>query len=201
MSVKIGKIDVVAEEDMYRRNGQMTTTEMWISPQKRLVIVEQYHRSGSTSVDVWHRRELTFSLNSENGVQEMEQEPPDGDSLKELLESDEGQALLDRICDGHDIDWDGNNMVGSLDEDAQIAVQELLEAINDLPRSSIVTWMVDDWFGHCTDSDLGLRKLMSYRQIRKLSEQFEKDAKHDHIHLEGNVYDYLVERQKEMRNG
>jgi hypothetical protein len=151
MSVQIGKIDVVAEEDMYKRCGQMTKTELWLEPTERRVVVSQYHDSGATPEGEWHKRQLAWLLDGSTEYGHSEIEAPDDESLREFLEGEEGQALLDRICDGHDINWDGNNIVGSLDDDAQAAAQELMGAINNLPRSEIVTWMVDDWLGNLSD--------------------------------------------------
>lgn len=203
MSVTIKSIDTIAEEDVYRRGGEyMTYTQLWINPDKRTCGVGQ--ESGApgkgTPAEEWHNLVLTYDIGGGKEFMSESQPAPDGDALEEFLESEEGQDLLDRICDGHDTRWDENNMVGVLDEDAQEAETELLRLITELPDNDIVTWTVSDWLGNCTPSDLGLRKLMSYRQIKKIAKDTEKFAGSENVYLSGDVYDYLVERQRELRD-
>lgn len=67
---------------------------------------------------VWHGRTLRWSVSPYVR----------GDSLADLLESEKVRALFERVHNGHSVEWNGQNMVGRLDEDAEAAALEL-EAI------------------------------------------------------------------------
>lgn len=69
-----------------------------------------------------------------------------GSSLADYLEGDEGKELLERIHVGHTVEWDGNNHVGSVTEDAQEAERELERALQELPQATIYT--AEEWIEH-----------------------------------------------------
>lgn len=54
-----------------------------------------------------------------------------GSALAELLESEEAQALLERIYDGHSTEWPSYGQVGQLDEDAEEASNEFASLLAD----------------------------------------------------------------------
>lgn len=68
---------------------------------------------------VGHLRTLRFDVSPRVG----------GDNLADLLESDAVVTLLERIHAGHTVEWNGNNHVGTLDDDAQAAAEALTEAL------------------------------------------------------------------------
>lgn len=81
-----------------------------------------------------------------------------GDALHGLL-TDEGTiALLQRVHNGHSIEWNGNNRVGSLDEDATEAREELEQKFNEeLGHGSgrcWSVWSVGDFLADCSLNDL-----------------------------------------------
>lgn len=59
-----------------------------------------------------------------------------GEALDELLERIE--PLLERVHEGHSIEWDGNNMTGQLDGDATAASEEIEKAIAALTDKDIL---------------------------------------------------------------
>ena len=69
-----------------------------------------------TPMSVWHGRTLTWRVPS--NVR--------GDALLAFVK--EHQPLFERVYLGHEVDWDGNNHVGKLDEDAQAASEEIEKA-------------------------------------------------------------------------
>jgi hypothetical protein len=81
-----------------------------------------YHGGDGTPREEWLGRVQTFEIaNSKGGECVI-----DTDRLSEDL-ADDGKlsALIDRIVEGHDIKWDGNNNVGVLDDDAREARDDL----------------------------------------------------------------------------
>lgn len=187
--IEILEIDVIQERDLYA-TGQYTRTSLWLDPQKRKLRVQQVMRTNSTTFALWHGRELEELLTPP----EHEAEAPDADALKEYLESDEAQTLLDQVCSGHSVDWDGNNMVGSLTEDALGAWETLLREIDDLPRSEWHTWEVEEWLRCSSLSDLQLSITATDEEIEAAAAQIEADAKADKVKILGDVTEYLKEK-------
>jgi len=74
----------------------------------------------------------------------------------ELLDS--LAPLLERVCQGHSVEWDGSNNVGRLDEDALEASKLIdqacydLEADRDLLDAEEAAWPRGRWPVECTPS-------------------------------------------------
>lgn len=60
---------------------------------------------------VWHGLRLRYTVDHSLS----------GQQIADLLEDDEVQALMERVCVGHTVEWDGGNDVGRLSDDAQEA--------------------------------------------------------------------------------
>lgn len=86
---------------------------------------------------VWHRRHITLPL--PNTLK--------GDAIADWLESEPVQALLTRICDGHDVEWDGNNHVGTLTDDAEAALEALQRDIEEgwVDDDHAQVWSAEAW--------------------------------------------------------
>ncbi|MFC7409449.1 hypothetical protein [Hydrogenophaga atypica] len=89
------------------------------------------------SAEVWHDRTLRWELPA--GV--------NGSNIYRLLMDASTIQLLQRVHEGHEIVWDGNNYSGVLDDDAQEASDELETLFGDeITEASLWTiWEVDDW--------------------------------------------------------
>jgi hypothetical protein len=135
----------------------------------------------------YHKLELSYGLDIY----------PDETEAREYLEGCEAQELLDRICEGHDTRWDGHNMVGTLNDDAQAAVEELLAALNDLPESDWEMWGVDDWLQN--DNFGWLTAATTDDELAAKAKEIEAIAESDHINLNGSVLDYLTDKRNELR--
>lgn len=92
-----------------------------------------------TPSDIWHGIVLRHWLPS----------VPDAAAIAATLRSPEGQALLDRIADGHSVDWDGSNNVGHLTADAAAAWGALTAHLDTLTdeREHAGIWDAADWLG------------------------------------------------------
>ncbi len=99
--------------------GSPTYTQILIDPSKRALTVRQwseYYCNG----DFYH------------GYPQLEVLPePDLPACAETFEMEVPTALLDRIFSGYDSHWDGQRIVGALDDDAEAAVDELMELVRD----------------------------------------------------------------------
>lgn len=85
---------------------------------------------------VWHGHNRRYEVdNTLSGV-----------AIADLLESDKFQALAQRVCDGYDSVWDGNNYVARLNDDAEEAEDQLKEFLSpDLDFPANDCWDFEDW--------------------------------------------------------
>lgn len=121
---------------LYRRYPRQT------SPQPAHVEIDE---DGTVSADysgeigyavpmcVWHSRTLRVPVSCYVS----------GQALTDYLQDADTLALLQRIHDGHSVNWDGSNHVGELDGDATAALNDLERALDDLGRDEsalVVVW-------------------------------------------------------------
>jgi hypothetical protein len=186
MTVKILSVDTMPEIDPYHRDTQgLTLTEITIDPEDMDCHISQEYDNNSTSIDKWNGMIIGRKLNG----------TLDGDDCKDFLESEDGQVLLTRICDGWSADYNGNNYVGGLDDDAQNALDELVEDLESF-YSNKETWTCDDYFQNLDDAELGISALATDDEIKVLAENLEKDSD---AYLIDDVESYLVERRDEAK--
>ena len=137
---------------------------------------------GGRSFDVFHGRTRRWPV--ANHVR--------GDALADYLESEDTRALLQRIYDGHDTTWNGNNNVGTMTEDAQDAESTLeheLEALGEDESSSAAVWQVEDWLGQLSFDD----KWPVGKTLAEAVTAIECDADAEGIELDGDVEKYLLD--------
>ena len=82
---------------------------------------------------IWHGRTLTWRVPSD----------VKGEALLAFVK--EHQRLFERVYLGHEVDWDGNNLVGKLDEDAQEASEEIEQAAESLCDETIGVCSMEEW--------------------------------------------------------
>lgn len=142
MSITIETFDMDPEIDPYHAStGALTKTICQLTPEHKTIEVYQNREGDGTTMWEYHGRVIDIDLDrNETG------EMPDPAELRELLESDEGQAIMQRIVDGYNTVWDGSNIRGHLSDGAAAAVTDLEQEIADLNRNTVETWTCDDWF-------------------------------------------------------
>lgn len=132
---------------------------------------------------VFHRRDLRWGV--ANAIR--------GDALADYLESDEARALLERIHAGHDIEWDGNNNVGKLSDDAaraEIDFEAALQALGEDDSNMGAVWEVGEWL----ENDSLYSFWPEGKTLSEAVEYVEKCAEHDRIELDGDIERYLLDR-------
>ena len=145
--IAVDELHCRPEVDVYRQDtGGQTYAQFWINPAARTCGIAQESGApgNATDADEWHDRILTHAVADESLYPS--QYPVEADARK-YLRSREGQASLRRVCDGHEIEWDGNNHVGRLSEDAAAAWDALCAAVDGLAREASYVdagdWVVD----------------------------------------------------------
>jgi hypothetical protein len=101
-----------------------------------------YYGGDGTPMDVWHGRVHWYELASRT----------DAEWLRESLTNGAIADLIDRIIAGHTVEWDGNNNVGRLTEDAGDASEELDVLLQAAPTSDLVVTDASPWLW----GDMGL---------------------------------------------
>lgn len=177
--VTFGTINTKPEADPYHRDtGGVSKTRLSLDQYGNADIYQDYD-SGSTSASVWHGRTLEWLI--------------PGHPVDITAELPELLTLLQRVHDGHTVEWSGNNMTGWLAEDARDATDEL-EALLDagLGRVEWAYMSVGDWLQHVNvDVDVS-----DDDELRELAKEFEPEL-WDYVVLDGDVYEYLVARRDE----
>ena len=163
--VDVLTINTMPEIDPYHSDtGKVAAISFWLDPQKRWCRIDSDYDTGGMAMSVYLNRQYNIRLN----------QSPDQDKAREYLESESGQRWLRDICDGHSVEWDGHNMVGYLTQEAETALDILIEDLNGLPESEWELWDVDDWLNQ---SDIEITADTTDEEIAALAKQIEADAK------------------------
>ncbi len=186
----VGKLELI-ESDPYRTN-QEAAVQLYINPAKRWAALETYSPGQAVDFDQWHHRHLTISVKTYGGG------PVDGPALVDWLRDDEGQELLSRICDGHSIEWNGNNHVGRLTDDAEDAYNELSMELADadaLPEPAGL-WDVGDWLDgvgrDAVREEYGITADTTESELYAIAKRIDEEAANENVVLYG-TWEYVVQ--------
>lgn len=92
-----------------------------VDPEEKTLGVYCNGNINGTPEDVWHGRRLWYRIND-----------PMHTTIAEISALiDEAKPYAERICAGYDTEWDGNNWVGSLNEDAEEAAQTIAQIVGE----------------------------------------------------------------------
>lgn len=197
-TVEVRGIDSAPDHDPYHRGQSIPTVcTLGIDPEERAVWVSCEYDQGGTVADVWHGRVITAGLDSADDGESPR--TPNGDALETYLRSEEGQRLLDTICDEYAIDWDGNNYVGGHTAASRAALDALLAAIAKLPHTTYHLWQTDDWFGNATDNEI--TSATTDEEIAAMAAAYGDGAEFDGgvVVLSDYAGDYLTGLRDELR--
>lgn len=180
-------------DPFHRDTRGRTTTTLWINYREQTCGLRQDWKDYSTTSDEWH------SLVATIGIDPAEDAELDPQAVLKYLQSDDGQSLLNRICDGHTIAWNGSNLVGTKSDDAEEALQEI---------ASTIAGLTDDWsssfcseiMDHLTAEELGITEDMGRDEICALAANLEAQLRSSHIALLDDITVYLADRSKALSN-
>ena len=102
--------------------------------------------------------------------------------------------LFQRIVDGSEVEWDGNNFVGRLNEDAREAEEELEQLLEDYVDGSIGLWDAGEWLQDSSDEELGVTAASTDDELAKKARELEEEAR-----AEGAIVVWLEDELKERR--
>jgi len=108
-----------------------------IDPAERTAYADWNAEVGNAvPMSVWHNRKLRIAISP----------CVHGPALADWLKIERVQSTINRIVAGHSVEWDGNNMVGRMTEDAVAACDELESMSRELP--DVAVWDVEDYLQH-----------------------------------------------------
>lgn len=200
--VRVTYIDTISQPDPYRRDtGGRSTTSICIDPRDRTVrLYQSYPGDNSTLSDVWHGLVIDREIGYHDYWRNPDNQYPDASAAREYLESDGGQELLKRICDGHEINWDGHNMVGSVSDDVWEALETLMSRLNMLPQEPPF-WTAEEIFGDLYDDEIPLSVDTTEADIREIVSDTRVWADGEGYTFDDNeAIDYLVSRRDDIRD-
>lgn len=104
-------------------------------------------------------------------------------------------SLFERVHAGHSVEYDRNaNLVGTLDEDAQ-AASDQLDALAEALEPTLSIWAAEDWFQHSSAEDLGVDAGTDDTKLAEIADELD-DAARD----ENNVIDGTLEYLRGVRD-
>ena len=181
--IEIVNVDCSPQIDPYKyaTNG-LTITTLYIDPQSKTCRINQEYDDNHTPQSVWHGRTLKLPLASYL----------DTEKVKAFLHGEEGQSLLQQVCTGHEVYWNGSNNVGVFTDESTRALTELCHEIECL-ESSYEFWTCSEWTAQLTE--LGVNAATTDEELRELAKLLEPA---DRITLIDNMFSYLQSRRDMM---
>jgi len=136
------KLDNLSDRDALFRQfpGQYDVQPAYVQMDEDGFVSAYYSGEIGYSVPsfVWHHRTLRWRVHPST----------DGHALRDLLQSDAARALLDRIHDGHTVEWRNSNFEGILTRDARDAESDLEDMLLDCPTINIISaqdYLFGEW--------------------------------------------------------
>ncbi len=190
MAPKLASVTTRPQVDPYHADTlQPTWTQVWIDLESHKYGISQEWDDNTTPEPEWNGRIRTEALKAR----------PDEDAATHYL-STGAVPLVQRVLNGSNIVWDGDNLVGHSNEDADAAFQELINALEELPYSDWEIWSCADWLGETTPSDLGISGHTTDTEIRQIASDLELEASENHAILGDEAVHYLLHLRNELRD-
>lgn len=153
------------------------------------VFSREYYGGDGTPMAEWHGRTLTWGFGAKGDGSVIDRKALETD----LAEGGKLRALLERVHAGHTVAWNGQNHVGSLNQDADKAsdeIERLMQSGEYADKVAPAVWNANDWITAYGDnsaasclSDLGLTVDATDEQITKAVKRAEDMAADDDCEL------------------
>lgn len=139
ISMPEGKTPVLCQHD-----GQFQPQPSYIQVDADGFVFADYSGEigNAMPVNVWHNIDRRIGINPNVS----------GDALREYMASTGFRALIDRYYAGFDTEWNGNNWVGTVTEDAMAALGQIESDCGDL--ECINVFDADDWIEYATREEM-----------------------------------------------
>jgi len=132
---------------------------------------------------VWHGRRRRYWLPNNVNAEELTTD----------INAGVFNELFQRILDGSEVVWDGDNYVGRLNEDARKAEEELEEELEGYEDESIGLYEAGDWLQDSSTESLGVTASSTDEELAKIAQELEEEARAEGAVVVG-IEEYLRER-------
>lgn len=157
----------------------------------------RYSGDNGIPMDVWHGRRREYVLATGPAVINIDQ------IREDLKDGGDLSILIDRIRAGHDVEWDGSNFVGKLNEDADEAERELDRMVNDDRRGNPYiddgwsVWDEDEWVYQAMTDEV--KADWTDERIDEWLTEIRSFADGDFVMLTGDATEYVREYRDGLR--
>ncbi len=146
---------------------------------------------GNTPIDVWNGRTLRWAV------------PGNLTSMQANHAMEALAPLLSRVHAGHEVVWDGSDLVGNLDADAADASEQVEAACGRL-EGELAVWEPSEWLlggRNVADAaeDIGISHDTDDAGLADLAESWTAEAAGDGIHFDGDMRETLSRMRDELR--
>lgn len=187
--VKIATVDTKPKCAAHQNiPGRSTRTVLFIDPVARRALVRQEGKTDSMLMSTYHNRTHEFAIDRW----------PDEEEIKEYLEDGLGQDLLQKICDGYDEEWDGNNMIGTLSQEAHMALYELYDYLNEC-EDKYTFWEAARWLDPVIHE---LDALTTTAELKRKAEEWSDEASMADpiVIVDQDIYEYIKDHRDQLRD-
>jgi hypothetical protein len=158
--------------------------ELDLTSPDNAIHIDTHCQIEGTPISVWHGVVRRYYLSPYT----------DAEALTSDINAGVFDDLFQRIVDGSEVEWDGNNFVGRLNEDARDAEEELEKILEDYVDGSIGLWDAGEWLQDSSDEELGVTAASTDDELAKKARELEEEAR-----AEGAIVVWLEDELKERR--
>ena len=158
--------------------------ELDLTSPDNAIHIDTYCQIDGTPISVWHGIVRRYYLSPYTNAEDLTTD----------INAGVFDELFQRIADGSEVEWDGDNHVGRLNEDAREAEEELEKLLEEYADGSIGLWDAADWLQDSSDEDLGVTAEASDDELAKKARELEEEAC-----AEGAVVVWIEDHLKERR--
>lgn len=120
-----------------------------------------------TPISVWHGTTRRYWLPNNVNAEELTTD----------INAGVFDELFQRIVDGSEVEWDGSNWRGRLNEDGRKAEEELEEEFEGYEDESIGLYEAGDWLQDSSNEDLGVTAASTDEELAKKARELEEEAR------------------------
>lgn len=173
-----------------RYEGQINAQPAFVELDEEGEISTAIGADSGCGMAVWHRRTLQWRVPSDVS----------GPAMIAFLESDDARSLLERVHAGHTVEWNGNNHVGRLNDEAREASDEFAALVDrelHTETARVAVWRAGDWLFASGNNSL-CDVWPAGQSLDEAEAELEAGAKRDGCYLDGDVRDELVAKARQM---
>lgn len=165
-----------------RNESRPHTVHLQLDETGRLTILTTSPSANAVPMAVRHGRTHTWTIPATTT----------GQGLWTYLQQT-GLALMERVYQGHSVEWDGSNHVGRLDDDATAADERLtvdFERFHEIADQAEV-WDADDWLRSGGGTDL--RDIWADQPLAQAVEECQTAADSESLQIDGDIETALLD--------